>query len=73
MTEPKNSKLRYIIDLKFRNINRLFVFTFKNNDSDSKRNSFDKYYIPLARIKDFNALVNNKPFYNQSVKNKQEA
>ena len=73
MTEPKNSKLRYIIDLKFRNINRLFVFTFKNNDSDPKRNSFDKYYIPLGRIKDFNALVNNKPFYNQSVKNKQEA
>ena len=73
MTEPKNSKLRYIIDLKFRNINRLFVFTFKNNDSDPKTNSFDKYYIPLARIKDFNALVNNKPFYNQSVKNKQEA
>ena len=73
MTEPKNSKLRYIIDLKFRNINRLFVFTFKNNDSDPKTNSFDKYYITLARIKDFNALVNNKPFYNQSVKNKQEA
>ena len=30
------------------------------------------YYIPLTEIKGFNALINNKPFFDQPVKNKQE-
>ena len=29
--------------------------------------------MPLVRIKDFNALIDNKPFSDQPVKNKQEA
>ena len=29
--------------------------------------------IPLIEIKDFNALIDNKPFFDQSVKSKQEA
>ena len=29
--------------------------------------------MPLVEIKDFNALINNKPFFDQSVKSKQEA
>ena len=29
--------------------------------------------MPLVEIKDFNALFDNKPFFDQSVKNKQEA
>ena len=28
--------------------------------------------MPLVQIKDFNALIDNKPFLHQSVKNKQE-
>ena len=38
-----------------------------------KSNSFDKYYKPLVQIKHFNALMHNKPFFDQPVKNKQEA
>ena len=37
------------------------------------RDSFDKHYIPLAEIKEFNALIDNKPIFDQPVKNKQEA
>ena len=29
--------------------------------------------MPLVEIKDFNALIDNKPFFDQPVKNKQEA
>ena len=29
--------------------------------------------ILLVEIKNFNALIDNKPFFNQSVKNKKEA
>ena len=71
--QTKNNNLDYLIGSTFRNINRLFVLSFKNGNDDPTRNSFDKYYMPLVEIKDFNALVENKPFFDQSVKNKQEA
>ena len=50
-----------------------FVLSFKNNDDDPTRRSFDKYYIPLLEMKDFNVFIDNKPFFDHSVKNKQEA
>ena len=43
----------------------MFVILYKN--------VFVKYYVPSVSIKDFHALVGNKPFFDQSVKNKQEA
>ena len=65
--------MNYLIDPTFRSINRLFLLSFKNGDNDPKRNSFDKYYMPLVEIKDFNALTDNKSFFDQPIKNKQEA
>ena len=61
-TQPKNNNLDYLLDPTFRNINRLFVLSFRNGNDDPERNSFDKYYMPLVEIEDFNALINNKPF-----------
>ena len=72
-TQAKNNNLDYLIDPTFRNINRLFVFSFKNSNDDPKRDSFDKYYMLLVEIKDFKALFDNKPLFDQPVKNKQEA
>ena len=69
-TKPRNDNLDYLIDPIFRNINRLFVLSFKNGDDDPTRNSFNKYYMLLVEIKDFNALIDNKPFFDQPVKNK---
>ena len=34
---------------------------------------FDEYYLPLIKMKDFNALIDSKPFFDQPVKNKEEA
>ena len=55
-----------------RNNNRLFVLSIKNGDNNLTRNSFDKYYMSLVEIKDFTALIDNKPVFNQLVKSKQE-
>ena len=72
--EPKNNNnLDCTIDLTFRNISRLLLLSFKNVDNDLARNYFDKYYISLVEMKHFDALIDNKPFFGQSVKNKQEA
>ena len=62
-----------MIDTTFRNINRLFFISFKNGDDDPTRVSFDKYYMALVEIKDFNALIYNKTFFDQFIKKKQEA
>ena len=71
-TPTKNYNLDYLIDSTFRNISRFFVLSFKNGD-DPTRNYFGKYYTPLVEIKDFNALIDKKPFFDQPVKNKQKA
>ena len=51
----------------------MFALLFKNGNNDPTRDSFDQYYIPLVGIKDFKVLIDNKPFFDQPVKNKQEA
>ena len=72
-TQTKNYNLDYLIYSIFRNINRLFVLSFKNGNDDVTGNYFDKYYMSSVEIKDFNVLSNNKSFFDPSVKNKQEA
>ena len=62
-TQPKYNNLDYLIDLTFRNINRLLVLSFKNDDNDPTKGSFDKYYLPLVAMQDFSALIDNKPFF----------
>ena len=69
--QTKNNNLNYLIDLiLFTNINRLFVLSFKNEDG---RTSFSKYCIPKVEIKDFNVLIDGKPFFEIRVKNNEEA
>ena len=67
-TQLKINNLDYMIDTTFRNINRLIVKSFKAGGNDPTRDSFDKYYMPLVEIKDFNVLINNKPFSEQPIK-----
>ena len=43
-----------MIDPTIRNINRLFVLSFKKSDNDHTRDFFGKYYMSLVEIKDFN-------------------
>ena len=61
-TQPNNSNLDYLIDPTLWNINRLLLLSFKFGKNDPTRNSLVKYYIPLAEIKDFNALIYNKKY-----------
>ena len=57
--QSQNNNLNYLIDPTFRNVNRLFVLSFQriageNNTIKSHRDSFSHYYVPNARLKDFN-------------------
>ena len=68
--QTKNNNLNYLIDPTFTNVDRLFVLSFLN---DNDRTSFSKYYVPTVEIKDFNVLIDGKPFFEIPVKNKEEA
>ena len=59
-----------MIDPTFTNVNRLFVLSFEN---ENDRTSFSNYYVSKIEVKDFNLLVNGKPFFDIPVKNKEEA
>ena len=71
--QPKSNNLDQLIDPTLNNINRFLVLLFKNGNNDLKRHSFDKYYMSSVEIKDFNTLIDNKPFFDEPVKNKKEA
>ena len=66
-----------MIDPSFTNVNRLFVLSFKNehgndDENESVRNSFEKCYVSKVEVKDFNVLIDGKPFFDIPVKNKEE-
>ena len=50
---------------------RLFVLSFKNDNYDPARDSFNKYIMTLAEIKYYNSRIDNKIFFDRAVKNKQ--
>ena len=68
--QTKNNNLNYLTDPTFTNVNRLLVLNFENEED---RTSFSKYYVPKVEIKNFNVLIDGKPFFEIPVKNKEEA
>ena len=69
----QNKNLNYLIDPTFTNVNRLFVLPFPRNNNTDSRYSYSNYYVPNVEIKDINALIDGKIFFDLSVKNKEEA
>ena len=73
---PQNNNWNYLIDPTFTNVNRLFVLSFQrtvgeNNTAKDYRDSFSHHYVPNARIKDFNVLIDGKSFFDLPVKNEE--
>ena len=68
--QTENSNFNYLIDPTFANVNRLFALSYKNKNN---RTSSSEYYVPEIEIKDFNVLIDGKPFFNIPAKNKEEA
>ena len=72
--QPQNNNLNYLIYPQFTNANRLFVLSHwriagENNATKDLRDSFSHYYVPNAKIKDFNVLIDGKSFFDLPVKN----
>ena len=71
--QPQNNNLNYLIDPTFTKVDRLFVLSFTINNAGDNRDSFSHYYVPNVEIKDFNALIDGKCFFDLAIKNEEEA
>ena len=47
-------------------MHRLFVLAYANEDD---RTSYSKYYVPNVEIKNYNVIIDGKPFFKLPVKN----
>ena len=65
-SQTKSNNLINLIDPTLNKVSRLFVLSFEDEED---RASFSKYYTP----KDFNVLVDRKSFFDEPLKNKEEA
>ena len=68
--QSQNNNLNLLTDSTCTNVNTLFVLSFENEDDIT---SFSKYYVPQVEVKDFNVLIDGKPFFQIPSKNKEEA
>ena len=69
INQTATNNLNYLIDPTFNNVNRLFVLAFENEED---RSSFEKYYMPTVEIKDYNVLIDQKPFLKYRSKTKKK-
>ena len=63
----QNPNLNHLIQPSFEGVvNRLLVLAFEN---DAQRTIKKRYYIPNVEIKDYNVMIDEKNFFDQSINN----
>ena len=65
-TYAQNRYLYHLVDPRFQGVSRLFVWSF-NNDDDGRSHS--KHDLPKVEIKDDNAMIDRKNFFDQLINN----
>ena len=58
--------------IQLRNINLLFILSFRISRNFPAINCFDRHYMLLAEIKDCKVVIDNKSFFEQTIKTNQE-
>ena len=64
-TERQNQYLDYLIDSKFRGVNRVFAFLF---EKETQRISYKQLYLLTVEIKTY-AMINGQNIFDQPVRN----
>ena len=60
------SKLNHLVEPSFQGVNRLLVLALEN---DAQRTSSKRYYLLNVEIKDYNAMIDGKNFFDLPLKN----
>ena len=65
-----NNLTKFPLDASFQGVRKLFVLAFGNTDNGNKkveRNSRTKYFLPGVSITNYNVLIDDRNFYDQSI------
>ena len=62
----QNANLNNLIEPSFQGLNRLFILAFED---DAQRISRKRDYIPNVEIKNYNAMIDGKNFFDQPINN----
>ena len=60
----QNRYFNHLINPSFQGVNKLFVFSFENEDD---RTSYSTYYLPKVEIKDYNVTIDGKNLFDQPI------
>ena len=68
-SENKNTtnEYRYFLESNFLGVTRLFVLVYTNETNNANRFNGRKYYLPKDIIKNYNAIINGKNFYDHPI------
>ena len=61
-TEAANNNLNILIGPTFTNVNRLFVLAYPTANNNN-RQSFSRFYLPSAMVKDYNVIIDKLAFF----------
>ena len=62
--------IRELLDSSWQGVKRLFVLAYNNTADDNGQvsiDSFKKYFLPRAKIENYNIKIDGKIFYDQSI------
>ena len=62
-----NTYKTFNVDPSFQGVNRLFVMAFNSAANNATRNSYERYYLPRVGIKDCNAIIDGRSFYDNNI------
>ena len=63
-TFAQDRYLNHLLNLSFQGVNRLFVFSFENEDD---KTSHSTYYLPKVEIKYYNVVIDGKNSFDQPI------
>ena len=68
-SDNKNTtnEFRYFLKLSFVEVDRLFALVDTNEAKNAKRFNPQKHYLRKGKIKNYNAIINGKKFYDQAI------
>ena len=65
-TFARNKYLNHLINPRIQGVNRLFLFSFENEDD---RTSHSTFYLPKVEIKYYNVIIDGKNVFDQPINN----
>ena len=72
VTIPQNDNIfrRTTLDVSFQGVSKLFAAAYETDDIERNGDTEEsrrRYYLPRAKIKDYNVLIDGRNFYDQDV------